>query len=136
MDQDIEEFKIPVRSRIDEFSPNCIYNTDQSGFEYEMRPGRTLHPTGAHTVPQLHDTFLHCDDDGFSRWQKIPPSIFHNSAGERGDIRAAGWAEHVQGWQPPHHCIKLWKDDQGAVSGLLQNSSLSSCRLSMYPPGR
>ncbi|GAU98408.1 hypothetical protein RvY_09560 [Ramazzottius varieornatus] len=35
-----------VRSRIGEYGLDCLWNADQSGFEYMMRPGRTLETAG------------------------------------------------------------------------------------------
>ena len=53
MEQAIEDFKVVVRSQIEEFGLQCMYNTDQSDFEYEMHPGRTLHSSGEKHVLAL-----------------------------------------------------------------------------------
>ncbi|GAU88554.1 hypothetical protein RvY_01235 [Ramazzottius varieornatus] len=45
-----EECVALVRSRISDYGLECMWNTDQSGFDYEMRPGRTLHLAGAKHV--------------------------------------------------------------------------------------
>ncbi|GAU90233.1 hypothetical protein RvY_02681 [Ramazzottius varieornatus] len=42
-----------VRSRIQAYGLDCLWNADQSGFEYEMRPGRTLDLMGAKHVLAL-----------------------------------------------------------------------------------
>ncbi|GAU95232.1 hypothetical protein RvY_06882-1, partial [Ramazzottius varieornatus] len=42
-----------VRSRIAEYGLDCLWNADQSGFEYEMRPGRTLETAGVKHVEAI-----------------------------------------------------------------------------------
>ncbi|GAU91459.1 hypothetical protein RvY_03707 [Ramazzottius varieornatus] len=42
-----EECVALVRSRISDYGLDCMWNTDQPGFDYEMRPVRTLHLAGA-----------------------------------------------------------------------------------------
>ncbi|GAU93169.1 hypothetical protein RvY_05149 [Ramazzottius varieornatus] len=42
-----------VGSRIQAYGLDCLWNADQSGFEYEMRPGRTLDLVGAKHVLAL-----------------------------------------------------------------------------------
>ncbi|GAV04825.1 hypothetical protein RvY_15045 [Ramazzottius varieornatus] len=45
-----EECVAMVRERILAYGEDCLWNADQSGFEYEMRPGRTLDFVGAKHV--------------------------------------------------------------------------------------
>ncbi|GAV09194.1 hypothetical protein RvY_18771-2 [Ramazzottius varieornatus] len=42
-----------VRSRIAEYGLDCLWNADQSGFEYEMRPGRTSETAGVKHVEAI-----------------------------------------------------------------------------------
>ncbi|GAV00667.1 hypothetical protein RvY_11485 [Ramazzottius varieornatus] len=42
-----------VREGILAYGEDCLWNADQSGFEYEMRPGRTLDFVGARHVLAL-----------------------------------------------------------------------------------
>ncbi|GAV02643.1 hypothetical protein RvY_13182 [Ramazzottius varieornatus] len=48
-----DECVASVRSRIQAYTLDCLWNADQSGFEYEMRPGRTLDLVGAKHVLAL-----------------------------------------------------------------------------------
>ncbi|GAU94779.1 hypothetical protein RvY_06496 [Ramazzottius varieornatus] len=48
--KDADECVAYVRSRIQAYGLDCLWNADQSGFEYEMRPGRTLDFIGAKHV--------------------------------------------------------------------------------------
>ncbi|GAU97240.1 hypothetical protein RvY_08571 [Ramazzottius varieornatus] len=48
-----EECVAMVRERILAYGEDCLWNADQSGFEYEMRPGRTLDFVGAKHVLAL-----------------------------------------------------------------------------------
>ncbi|GAU93974.1 hypothetical protein RvY_05824 [Ramazzottius varieornatus] len=41
------------RSRIAEYGLDCLWNADQSGFEYDMRPGRTLETAGVKHVEAI-----------------------------------------------------------------------------------
>ncbi|GAV09075.1 hypothetical protein RvY_18673 [Ramazzottius varieornatus] len=51
--QSAEECVALVRSRIADHGLDCLWNTDQSGFEYEMRPGRTLEQKGVKHVEAI-----------------------------------------------------------------------------------
>ncbi|GAU90948.1 hypothetical protein RvY_03295 [Ramazzottius varieornatus] len=46
----VKKFKKLRKSRISDYGLDCMWNTDQSGFDYEMRPGRILHLAGAKHV--------------------------------------------------------------------------------------
>ncbi|GAU99984.1 hypothetical protein RvY_10913 [Ramazzottius varieornatus] len=48
-----EECVAVVRERVQAYEKDCLWNADQSGFEYEMRPGRTLDFVGAKHVLAL-----------------------------------------------------------------------------------
>ncbi|GAV06499.1 hypothetical protein RvY_16475 [Ramazzottius varieornatus] len=51
--QSAEECVALVRSRIAEHGLDCLWNTDQSGVGYEMRPGRTLEQKGVKPVEAI-----------------------------------------------------------------------------------
>ncbi|GAV00910.1 hypothetical protein RvY_11693 [Ramazzottius varieornatus] len=53
MKKNADECVALVKSRIQAYGQDCLWNADQSGFEYEMRPGRTLDFVGAKHVLAL-----------------------------------------------------------------------------------
>ncbi|GAU88629.1 hypothetical protein RvY_01296-2 [Ramazzottius varieornatus] len=96
-----EECVAVVRERIQAYGKDCLWNADQNGFEYEMRPGRTLDFVGAkhvfstHTVSELDDSQLHCYDVRFTRCPQVFARSLHHAARTKKNLRTTCEKVHV-----------------------------------------